>query len=180
MKDGFTLVELMIVVAIIGILSAVAVPNYQKFQSRARQSEVKIALAGIYTAESAFVVDSATYSQCLKDIGYSTNARFYTVGYQTALDTGCGPAGGTCRNYNYTVNPILSCTVGNNVTFFGATQVTGSGATLAAANTAAALGNAMTRGTFTVSGAGSISSTNIYDKWTINETNSLINVTTGL
>lgn len=40
-SEGFTLVELMIVVAIIGVLAAVAIPNYQKFQAKARQSEAK-------------------------------------------------------------------------------------------------------------------------------------------
>ncbi len=47
---GFTLIELMIVVAIIGILAAIAIPNFMKFQARARQSEAKANLKAVFTS----------------------------------------------------------------------------------------------------------------------------------
>ncbi|ADO74206.1 prepilin-type N-terminal cleavage/methylation domain-containing protein [Stigmatella aurantiaca] len=46
---GFTLIELMIVVAIIGILAAIAIPNFIRFQARARQSEVNTNLKSLFT-----------------------------------------------------------------------------------------------------------------------------------
>lgn len=58
---GFTLVELMMVVAIIGILAAVAIPSYARFQLRARAAEGKISLAGIRSAEEAYGVEFSTY-----------------------------------------------------------------------------------------------------------------------
>ncbi len=48
-RHGFTLIELMIVVAIIGILAAIAIPNFVRFQARARQSEVNTNLKSLFT-----------------------------------------------------------------------------------------------------------------------------------
>ena len=44
-KKGFTLVELMVVVAIIGVLTSVAIPNFKRYQAKSKTSEAKIQLA---------------------------------------------------------------------------------------------------------------------------------------
>jgi type IV pilus assembly protein PilA len=58
---GFTLIELMIVVAIIGILAAIAIPNFLKFQARAKQSEAKQNLGAIFTAYTSYFSDNNTF-----------------------------------------------------------------------------------------------------------------------
>ncbi|NMO22662.1 prepilin-type N-terminal cleavage/methylation domain-containing protein [Pyxidicoccus fallax] len=86
---GFTLIELMIVVAIIGILAAIAIPNFIKFQARSKQSEAKTNLKALYTAQKSFFSEKDRYSEFANEIGFAPE-RGNRYGYRVS------PAG-TCE-----------------------------------------------------------------------------------
>jgi type IV pilus assembly protein PilA len=60
-RKGFTLVELMIVVAIIGILAAIAIPNFLNFRMKAKTSEAKSNLGAIRSTEVAYYAEYSGY-----------------------------------------------------------------------------------------------------------------------
>jgi type IV pilus assembly protein PilE len=79
---GVTLVELMIVIAVIGTLAAIALPTYRRYLLRSQRSEAKIALMTLQTAEEKFYLQNNAYSNNV------TAAPPAGLGLQAASETG--------------------------------------------------------------------------------------------
>ncbi len=160
--NGFTLIELMVVVSIIGILSAIAVPNFKKYQAKAKQSEAKIQLAAIYSTEVGSMADFDAYATCIGDLGYEATPRgYYRVGFTAGYTTEVGLRT-TCTSASHlppTTTHLKS----------GASAVPASSDLPTTATTAT---------TFTAGAVGNISAA-LMDKWTITEAKSLVNAPGG-
>src|SRR3954470_7461597 len=95
LSKGFTLIELMIVVAVIGVLAAIAIPNFIRFQARSKQSEAKANLKAAYTAELAFVQEKDHFDPHVDIVGFSperNNRYAYYLSASGALEPRTGTA----------------------------------------------------------------------------------------
>lgn len=81
---GFTLIELMIVVAIIAVLSMIAMPSFMRFLAKAKRAEAHMNLNILYTAQKAYWAENNSYSTKLsgpQSIGWKPEGKhYYTYG----------------------------------------------------------------------------------------------------
>ena len=119
-ETGFTLIELMIVVAIIGILAAIAIPNFMNYQCKAKQSEAKSNLGNIRTAEEAYYAEKNSYAEELSDVGFSPKgAAYYSYWVKTAADAftanAKATAEGNIKNDQWTIDHLGALGNSSNV-----------------------------------------------------------------
>lgn len=84
---GITLMELMIVVVIVGILTAIAFPNYRNFVMRAKRSEAKAALLKAATNQEKFYLQNQIFSDSLAELGFSAPFKTDSGAYQLSVSS---------------------------------------------------------------------------------------------
>lgn len=95
-NKGFSLIELMVVVAIIGVLSAIGIPQYAKFQAKSRQTEAKSHLNSLFVALVSYKGEWNQYTVDLRTLGFAVSGTRlrYTAGFNAAACGGFSTAGG--------------------------------------------------------------------------------------
>ncbi len=129
-ERGFSLVELMIVVGIIGVLATLALPRFKQFQAKAKMGEAKNILSHLYTLEQTYTLDNNQYlAMGSMGAGLSTLSGSNTC---TATSVTGAP------DLGFTIDPCVSnaplprfsysITTSNGNSNFLATALTGAGA----------------------------------------------------
>jgi prepilin-type N-terminal cleavage/methylation domain-containing protein len=79
---AFSIIELMIVVAIIAFLATIAIPRYFNYFAKAKQAEVSINLASLHTAQESYKAEHGTYTSDLTKLNWKPQGNFqYTYGF---------------------------------------------------------------------------------------------------
>lgn len=178
-NKGFSLIEVMTVVAIIAVVSLIAIPNYQRFQAKAKQANAKAELATMYGLEIAFNQEFGTYHSNPYFIGYTPDGYGPLTGANGCPATS-GLATGPLRYYRMGFSASGTGNVTGNVT--GANDPCPGVFSYGPTSNDQTLPTTMFAGNSTAGfliGAQGIVRTGKTDVWTINPQKVLTNATVG-
>ena len=184
---GFTLIEMIIVTAIIGVLSIMGFSAYDSYVARAKQRLMKVNLANGYKAERTFFVEHHSFTHCLGPIGGlppvgpPDEARAYAMGFAGGDPTNffCGPLGNqSCFLNSYRSANNAQCACG--AVGPGGRHDCGMDAfPISMITQAAGYSWQAFQTTFTIGAIGQIHSSFPPDVWTIDHNKNLVQVVQG-
>ncbi len=115
-EKGFTLIELMIVVAIIAVLAAIAIPNFMSFVAKTKRSEAKFNLEAIHKAQISWFSENDFFSNSFNQIRWRPEGAIYYYTFSVGTELlGQGEAipGGIPVTPNAEKNELPNCTKPN-------------------------------------------------------------------
>ncbi len=189
-QAGFTIIEVVIVAAIIGILGAMGATAYQKFSAKAKQRQGKLYLSNAYLAQRTFFAEHFSFTQCLRQIkgfpgdpdrnGPAGANRPYLVGFINGNGAAtCGPgANQSCYAFAFSPAAVLcDCGAGGPG---GSNDCTADATIRTAAPAASAYVWQASQTTFRIGVAGFISDNPNADIWTMDQDKQLVMIQDGL
>ena len=105
-SSGFTLIELMIVVAVIGILAAIAYPSYQDSIRKSRRADAKSALLDAAQRQERFFTENNQYTATLGTGGLNLSATTTDGYYTLAITNATANAAGRISTFTMTATPV--------------------------------------------------------------------------
>jgi prepilin-type N-terminal cleavage/methylation domain-containing protein len=176
-NQGFTIIEIMVIVAIMAILAGISIPQYQRMVNKGNQQGAVAGLTSIYMAEKNFAAENHTYTACIGSIGITpaTGPKWYTLGFKADnLQASCGEGGnGNCATSAWDEgSPVQTCasnTAGSDNMIADRVQRPDLSVPIPSGTTLGTLSTDMSRTMFTARAAGNVSSKSNFDRWTIDQ-----------
>ena len=96
-NKGFTLMELIVVVAIIAVIGAIAYPNYNSYMKKSRRADAKVGLAMVVDRQERYYIANGTYTTDASDLGLGGSATWDTAeGYYKVTITSTALTAAKC------------------------------------------------------------------------------------
>lgn len=179
-NSGFTLVELLVVVAIVGILATAGIPQYKKMVQKSKKTEAKVLLGAVANAQAGFYSEYGAYGSNLSAMGMESGgtagAMIYSAGFPGADGQGqfdVAPNGGFTAKINETNPTYYTNFVKKDSQVFGRTSRT------------VCVDGELSNSAFKAVACGSIAmgedlDNGAHDEWTLDQTRLLKNTIDGV